>query len=235
MRSIALFTGLAMVFVLAPFAAQAQDALVWATGNGSGSTQGVADYIFASGYFTSVTASDDAALTLADLMNYDAVLFFTNGCDGDMVSIGNILADYADTGRRLVLAVFSWANQGCNTLSGRIISDGISPFYYEGGSLYTNVTMASNDGHPMFNGVTTLEGYYHDNVAVTAGATQHGTWSDNEPLAATKNNVYAINLFPDDFFGLIDGDYQILFANALYGGVVDTDSASWTAVKEMFR
>ena len=231
-----LFTSLAIGLLALSLAssAMAYDVLVWATGNGSGSTQGVANYLLATGILTSVTASNNENLTLADLLNYDAVLFFTNSCGGDMNAIGDILADYADTGRRLVLATFVWANQGCNTLGGRIISDQISPFVFQGTSLYTNVTMQSNDGHPYFAGVNALSGYFHDDVMLVPGAVQHATWSDGEPLLADKGNVVAVNLFPDDSFGNIGGDYDILFANCLAHLVTAVEEASWGTVKALY-
>lgn len=214
--------------------AYAQDVLVWSTGNESGSTQGVADYLVATGLIDSAVASQNVNLTLADLLNYDAVFFFTNGCAGDMVAIGNVLADYADTGRRLVLATFSWADQGCNTLAGRIVTDGISPFAFQGPSLYTSVVMDWNDGHPYFDGVATLSGYYHDDVTTVAGATLHGTWNDGEPLLAERMNVVAVNLFPDAVFGNIGGEYDTLFANTLAWLVTGAEETSLSTIKALY-
>jgi len=214
--------------------ALAQDVLVWSTGNEDGSTQGVANYLVATGLIDSAVASQNLNLTLADLLNYDAVLFFTNGCAGDMVAIGDILADYADTGRRLVLATFAWADQGCNTLAGRIIADGLSPFIFEGPSLYLPVTMDWNDGHPFFGGVNSLSGYFHDDVTTVAGATLHATWNDGEPLLAERLNVVAVNLFPDDYWGSIGGDYDTLFANTLAWLVTGLEENSLSAIKSLY-
>ncbi|MBM4118705.1 hypothetical protein FJ251_13410 [bacterium] len=213
---------------------RAQDVLVWSTGNEGGSTQGVANYLVATGMIDSAVASQDPNLTLATLLNYDAVLFFTNGCAGDMVAIGNILADYADTGRRLVLATFVWANQGCNTLAGRIIDEQISPFVFDGSSLYTSVVMNWNDGHPYFGGVLSLSGYYHDDVTTVPGATLRATWSDGQPLLAEKMNVVAVNLFPDDYWGHIGGDYDTLFANTLSWMLTAVEEASISTIKALY-
>lgn len=209
----------AVWFVASGAAAMGQDVLVWATGNSGGATQGVADYLMASGHFGSVTAKDqDATIPLNELLTYDAVLYFSNSSDNqDPDGIGNVLADYADEGRCLVICVFAWADQGGNTLGGRIINEQISPFVLEGGSLYTNVTMADNDGSIFFENVNTLAGFYHDNVRLTPDAVKHGTWSDGEPLVASKANVVGVNLFPDDSWGQIGGDFKPLFANALRG------------------
>lgn len=195
-------------------AASAQSVLVWATGNSGGDTSDVASWLMASGSFSSVDSTDDLNVPLSTLLNYDKVLFFTNS-GGDPDANGDVLADYADAGRRLVLATFSWANQGDNTLGGRLIADEISPFLVEGSSLYTSVTLGSTDGSAYWSGVNAISGLYHDDVMLSTGATLHGSWSDGEPLLASKGNVAAVNLFPDDSYGNVSGDYRQLFVNAL--------------------
>lgn len=189
--------------------------LVWSTGNSLGGTQSVANYLTASGSFSSVTAFDGTRV-LSDLTAYQAILFFTNSNSStDPVAIGNTLAAFANSGRGLVLATFSWANQGSNTLGGDIITQGLSPFVFNGTSLYTNVTMASNTGGGLFNGVTSLNGYYHDAVTLTSGSTLLASWSDGRPLEAQRGNIIGINLFPDATAGSLSGNYQALFSNAV--------------------
>jgi hypothetical protein len=216
-----LFAILAVFLAASP--AKAASILVWSTGNGAVETAGVATWLQASGAFTSVTGVDADSMTLAALLAYDRVLYFSNSSGSqDPTAVGDVLADYADTGRRLVLSTFAFADQGENTLGGRIISEGISPFVVNGGSFYSNVTMLSNDGSAFFDGVNVLSGYYHDNVALSGGAAGRGTWSDGSPLLATKGNVVAVNLFPDDSFGEVGGDYRRLFVNALTAQVQPT-------------
>lgn len=229
-RRIVLAAGL--VLAVCGTKASAESVLVWSTGNSAAATADVAAWIQASGYYTSVTAIDqDAALTLPELLAYDRVLYFSNTSSAqDPTAIGDVLADYADTGRRLVLATFSWADQGGNTLGGRIITDGISPYVFDGGSLYTNVTMDSNDGSEFFDGVNTLGGFFHDDVVLTAGSTSHGTWSDGTSILASRGNVVGVNLFPDDSFGTVSGDYRQLFINAIGHGVVVPEPSSLALV-----
>jgi hypothetical protein len=188
--------------------------LVWSMGNSQTNTQNIANWLMTTASFPSITAYDGTGLTLTDLMNYQAVLFFSNSA-GDPTTVGNVLADYADTGRRLVLATFSWANQGGNTLGGRIITAGISPFVVAGSTLYSNATMASNDGSALFAGVNTITGHYRDSVSTTAGTVVNALWSDGHPFVATRGNVVGITLYADDASGNVSGDYRQLFANAL--------------------
>ena len=197
-------------------AARAEMVLVWSTGNRDTTAQ-VAAWIQASGHFTSVVGVDrNTTFTLPELLAFDRVLYFSSTSQGqNPTAIGNVLADYADAGRPLVLTTFSWANQGTNTLAGRIINEGISPFVLQGSSLYRNVTIGGTDGSEFFAGVNSINGVFHDDVRLTANATLHGTWSDGSPLLASKNNVVAVNLFPDDTWGSVSGDHRQLFINAL--------------------
>jgi hypothetical protein len=204
--------------------AWSQTVLIWSMGNSQTSTQNVANWVQSTGTFSSVTAYDGTAKTLTDLQAYDAILFFSNSSGASDSNVGNVLADFADTGRRLVLATFVYANQGNNTLGGRIITDAISPVVLAGSSLYSTATMATNDGSAFFTGVSSLSGYYRDTVTATNGAIVRATWTDGRPLLVTKNNLVAITLFPDDGSGSVSGDYRKLFVNALTVGVIPEPS-----------
>lgn len=200
---------------VATSAIAANNVLVWSTGNlGS---QDVGDYLTASGAFDSVTVIEsDATLSLGTLTAYDRVLYFSNSSAGqDPTAIGDVLADFADTGRRLAIGVFSWADQGGNTLGGRIMTDQISPFAVSGSSIYNEVALASNDGSAFWTGVNTLSAGYRDNVSANPGATVRGLWADGVPALATKGNVVGVNMFPDLSYGFYSGDAQQLFVNAL--------------------
>lgn len=205
--------------------------LVWSTGNNTTGTQTVANYLTSTNRFGTVTAINTTTMTLANLDDYKAVLFFTNSSDGSDSLNGNVLADYANLGRPLVLATFAWANQGGNTLAGRIISENISPVVLNGSSAYSTVTMASNDASIFLTGVASVGGYYHDRVTAVTGATIRATWSDGTPLLVTKGNVVAVNLFPDPTASNSPtGDYQKLFANALYYAVPEPSTYALMAV-----
>lgn len=201
----------------------AQTILVWSMGGTQSTTQVVADYLTATERFASVTAIDSTTLTLPDIVNYDAILFFSNS-NGDP-ALGDVLADYADTGHRLVLATFVWAQQSGNTLAGRIITDGMSPVVATSSSAYTYVTIGSTDGSAFFSGVATLSGYFHDTVQPAPGAGVYGWWSDGTVLVASKGNIVAVNLFPDDTYAHLSGDYAVLFANALLTPVPEPSTA----------
>lgn len=208
------------------FASQAQAASsvgVFSSGNNQSGTTNVASWLQASGQFSSVTGLNGNSFSFSQLNAYDEILFFTNS-SGDPEVNGNVLAQFAQTGKRLVVATFSWAQQGANTLGGDFLSGGYSPFSAIAGSAYSSVSMASNDGSAFFSGVASLGGFYHDKVIAANGATTHGTWSDGTTLLASKGNVVGVNLFPDDGSGQMSGDYKQLFVNSLTAPVPEPET-----------
>ena len=213
MRSLLASTSLA-VLLLVSTSASAQDVLVWATGNEGGQTVAIANWIAASGQFNLVDSQTNRTVLLATMLNYDAVLLFTNS-DGDPQANGDALADYLDAGGALVVMTFAWASQGNNTLGGRFINDLYSPFTIQGGSLYSNSTLGVTDGTEFWNGVVSLSASYRDDVALDAAATLRGSWADGHPLAGQKDNCLALSFFPDDSYNDVTGDYRTLVINAL--------------------
>lgn len=221
---IRLLAGLLLAALAATSPVRAQTVLIWSMGNSQANTQGVANWLTASGQFTSVAAYDGTAKTLTDLLAYDEVLFFSNSNSGSDPLVGNVLADFAATGRRLVVATFAYANQGSNTLGGRFITDSISPVTLDATTLYSNATLGTTDGSALFSGVSSITGYYRDSVTPTVGATIRATWSDGKPMVVSKNNVIAITLFPDDSHAQVSGDYRKLFINSLLPSAIPEPS-----------
>ncbi|MCD4747858.1 MAG: hypothetical protein K8R59_00675 [Thermoanaerobaculales bacterium] len=191
--------------------------LVWATGNGAENTPSVAAYLMILGGFPAVDVIDqEATVPLSTLTQYDAVVYFSNQSQTqDPVAIGDVLADYADTGACLVIASFAWANQSTNSLAGRIITDGISPFVATGVPAYEYASMDWNDGSAIFDGVNSLTTHFQNTVSPSFATVINATLDDGLPLVATKDNVVAVNFFPDNSHYDPTGDYDILFANAV--------------------
>ena len=87
--------------------------------------------------------------TLNTLLQYDAVLHWTNDSNADSVSLGNVLADYVDAGGGVVVAVF--ANTSLNPqryLQGRWIAEDYEVIPSQGGHLEGPVPGTSgSSGH----------------------------------------------------------------------------------------
>lgn len=152
--------------------------------------------------------------SLATMQQYDAILFYTNG-GGDLNATGNTLHSYVQSGGGLVVSTFIFQASSIGSLAGDV------PVTSAGFNSYGNVSLgAYNAAHPIMSGVSSVTGFYHDEVSLVPGATLVASWSDGRPLVAVgSNDVVSVNLFPSDYYGNMGGDYAKLFGNALdYAG-----------------
>ena len=138
--------------------------------------------------------ASSATPTLAQLARYDAVVTWPNYGYADQVAMGDVLADYADIGGKVILGGFCWYTIG-NHLEGTIITGGYSPLdVTTGNNHYTAANLgAFDDSHPIMRDVTAAASSYRDYTALASGATQVALWDDAEFCVATKGNVVAIN------------------------------------------
>lgn len=161
--------------------------------------------------------------TLAQLQQYDSVLYWTNSFPADSVALGNVLADYVDHGGLVVRATFvgqEVPNQG------RIGSAAYAAFTSGRGDAYNASCLGSYDpASAIMAGVSTLcaSTYRGDwNANLAAGAHLVASWADGRNFVglSANDNVIDISLFPNvTSFHHATGDYRQLFANALaYGG-----------------
>jgi hypothetical protein len=154
--------------------------------------------------------------SLATLLNYDAVLVWSDSDFFNPVALGNILANYVDAGGGVVLATFSWYGPSFD-LEGRMMTD-YSPFVQAGDNLYTTANLGTYDSsHPIMQGVTTVSEYYRDDVTLATDAVQIAAWDDGVPFVATKGRVVGMTLFPPPLQWT--GDVPTLIHNALLWSV----------------
>jgi hypothetical protein len=161
----------------------------------------------ASGFFSAVdiinATTPNPTPTLAELLNYDAVIVWTNNQFTSRPAMGDVLADYVDAGGGVVVAVFA-VNSTTSGLQGRWLDQGyaiISPGSGNEGST-ANVGVIAQPGHPIMDGVTDLD----SNTSTrpnTAALTSHGvlvsSWSDGMVLAAVSSQYpqrVDIGLYP---------------------------------------
>jgi hypothetical protein len=127
--------------------------------------------------------------TLAQLQAYDVVVPFSNYTYSDAVAMGDVLADYADANGVVVEFNFDWIH-GPNGLGGRWIFGGYTPFNANAFNVLTDSTLgAFTAGHPLMQGVTTLNGHFRLNVTLATGATQVAAWADNVPMIAVQTQA----------------------------------------------
>jgi hypothetical protein len=188
--------------------------------------------LLATGFFDSVDIinASTGTPTLQDLLQYDAVLTWSNTTYNDSVLLGDTLADYVDAGGGVVVATFanSAADAG-SRLQGRWAPNyevivGGSGQTQDGGPFLLGTINAP--GHPLLAGVSSFAGgtssYRPTVTALTTGSTSIAEWSDGRILVATGAQPSRVDLtfYPPssvcrvDFWDLTtDGD--LLMANAL--------------------
>lgn len=112
------------------------------------------------GLFDVIDAMDCRAQTptLSQLMNYDSVMIWSRASFQNATFLGDVLADYVDSGRTVVAAYDSFhPTLGVN---GRLSKSNYLPFttssvVYNG---FRNKLVAVNRSHPLLNGVNAFDG-----------------------------------------------------------------------------
>ncbi len=140
--------------------------------------------------------------TLAELQQYSAVLVFSDYAFYNSTELGNVLANYADAGGGVVVAIFAFYTNA--SISGRIASEGYLPFTTGPLTQGTPLTVIPDvPTHPLLEGVSSFDGgskSYHSPISLTAGAFQVAHWSNGVPLVATKQpttgKIVGLNFFP---------------------------------------
>jgi subtilisin family serine protease len=150
--------------------------------------------------------------TLELLLAYDAVLVTFKLPPPDPVGLGDLLADYADTGSGLIVTlaapVHGWE------LAGRLLHDGYLPFELGTGPGGASELGQHDATHPLMNGVSQLVGDELARLDPAPGASLVASWADGQPLLVTLGgNIVGINVFFDDGAGW-DGDFPRLVRNA---------------------
>jgi hypothetical protein len=157
------------------------------------------------GLFTQVDAFLGGTPTLAQLQEYDAVLVYSDASFANPTAMGNVLADYVDSGGGVVLATFAFWNGNGLGIEGRIKTGGYLPFTTGSQAQPGNLALVAVDAqHPILDGVASFNGgtssYHNAPIAVTAGSTLVANWSNGQPLIATKTTtvgrVVGLNFYP---------------------------------------
>lgn len=191
--------------------------------------------LMATNKFQSVDIVDviiDSTPTISTLLNYDSLLVFSDSYYYDSIALGNVIADYIDTGRGVVTSVFETA---VVALQGRWYDEG----YYvidpdignDGTQLYLGTVFIPS--HPIMVGVTTFDGgsgSWHGTGSLSLYTTLIANWTNGSPLIAEKSNkdngdpisgkCVALNFYPPSSDVRVDfwnpaTDGVIIMANAL--------------------
>lgn len=166
------------------------------------------DSLTATGRFSVIDTFDHSTgtPTLAQLLAYDTVLAYSNDVPSDPVALGDVLADYVDAGRCVVLGTYAFSEQWA--YAGRIMTPGYSPFLISLDGNLSNPSgnwVATDPGDPINDGVNlaALTYWYNDNYAeglLDAGATLLATdgAGKNMLARAAARPITGINVFLED-------------------------------------
>ncbi|QOI99886.1 MAG: PEP-CTERM sorting domain-containing protein [Phycisphaeraceae bacterium] len=192
------------------------------------------DKLLATGEFSAVdiipVTAAGSTPTLDQLLAYDAVLVWSNVNFNNAVLLGDRLADYTDQGGGVVVATF--ANTSINTsryLRGRFDTDNYHLIPPALGSSTGRATLGTIGvpGHPIMDGVNTLDGGTSSFRPTTLNLTDHAVlvarWSDGRTLVAVSSRFPSrvdLGLYPpssdsSSMFWVASTDGARLMANAL--------------------
>jgi N-acetylneuraminic acid mutarotase len=177
--------------------------------------------------------------TLGQLQQYNIVVVFSNFPFQDPVTLGNNLADYQDGGGVVVASFGAFYNSGNYSIQGRWQTGGYSPYNYTTNLLFNSVSLGTyNSGHPLMQGVTTLNALARLNPTLAAGATQVAAYSDNSSAVAFKTTSGRTAVGLPAYFGdgtnSGTGQYARVIVNAgrwLAGGGCPTPGVTITPTR----
>jgi hypothetical protein len=160
--------------------------------------------------------------TLAQLQQYDIVVATSNSAYFDPVAMGDVLADYADTGGIVVALDFNWVGPPFG-LMGRWMTGGYTPFNDVAPNNFTSSCLGTfNMAHPLMQGIPagSLCAFFRNTVTLSTGAVSVASYADGEQLCAYKVNNgqtgVGINAYMGDFAGIgtWSGPYGTVIVNA---------------------
>jgi hypothetical protein len=152
--------------------------------------------------------------TLAQLLQYDLVVAFSNFGWQNQNLLGDNLAAYLEQDGIVVAFSYSWYG-GAQSIRGRWLSDNFTPYNEPGVSLGGTGFLGSHDpNHPLMQGVTQLSANYRLLLGESSGASVVASWSDGPPLVAVKGRAIGVSAYVGNFSAGWSGQYGRLVVNA---------------------
>ncbi|MFQ6608307.1 MAG: choice-of-anchor D domain-containing protein [Fidelibacterota bacterium] len=169
----------------------------------------------------------DAGVSTPDLetlQSYDVVVPWSNYSYWDAVALGNILAEYVDSGGALVMFQFCFSN--VSGMDGQIMTEGYAPFD-NAYVTYEEKYLGDYDAdHPIMDGVS--EGYdgYSSAVSLVGDPEVVAWYDDGTPCVAVNPNVVGVNVYVGTYYWA-DSDFFHMGHNAVIYAA--TGGVDWLA------
>lgn len=161
----------------------------------------LATNVFAAVDIIDVAATGTGTPTLSTLLQYDALLCWTNTTPASNVAWGDVLADYVDAGGGVVVAVFANSTTSAGRNIGGRWQTGYEVILDQSGNASgagATLGIVHQPGHPSLAGVTAFAGGTIGSrpvgTALEVGATLVAEWSDGKVLVAQGANPNRIDL-----------------------------------------
>jgi len=154
-----------------------------------------------------------ATPTLDFLQQYEVVVVWSNYPFDDAQMTGNRLADYVDSGGKVVMHMFCFGTGW--ELQGRLMNS-YSPFG-AGAAFYETRTLGwHNSAHPLMAGVSDVTDYYAAQVTLENNGETVASWDDSTPFVAYNpdHDVVGINGYIGDYRDFT-GDMMTITHNAI--------------------
>ena len=169
--------------------------LLLAADDDNGGSSPIRDLLLAYGDLDGVTLYDprNSTPSLAELQNYNVVVVWANYVFADPTGIGNVLADYVDSGGKVIDMNFAldpnWGYQG------RYRTEGYTAMTTAGTSFTTSCLGTFDTSHPIMDGVTDVCDLYRAyGTSLTAGSYEVARWQDNELFVAAKDDGSVVTI-----------------------------------------
>ncbi len=178
--------------------------------------------LMATGRFSTVNYFDARSATpsLPTLSSYDAVLAYTNSSPYDATALGDVLADYVDSGGRVNVLTYSFSTLW--EIKGRIMTSGYSPLTNIGTNGDVSGKLVATTPDQIFEGIdlSSVTYFHNSNFAhpgIDAGATLLATDGSGINMIAvnSERSVVALNLFPGTGVSGNNAEFYKLLANSL--------------------
>ncbi|MFA6456306.1 MAG: FlgD immunoglobulin-like domain containing protein [Bacteroidota bacterium] len=156
--------------------------------------QDVGTKLLSTGKFNSITLINGRSVvpTLSQLQAFKAVLVFSDYLWPDKVALGNVVAEYIESGGGVVCAIFETSGVPNSELGGNFSTYKLIDF---GSAEYTSGSLGTiyEPTHPIMQGVTSFTtgsyGFRPSNTTVSTGAVKVADWDNGKPLIVYKDNV----------------------------------------------